>query len=472
MPKRSPKRHPMPLLDAALRVNRFDEVALGYTMEMAIAEAERCLQCKNPTCQTGCPVQVPIRDFVKLVAEGRIMDAAKKIKEINRLPAICGRVCSQELQCEANCVYAKGNKFEPVAIGRLERFVADYEREHGFVPVEPPPPREERVAVVGAGPAGLTCAGDLAAMGYKVTVFEALHAAGGVLMYGIPEFRLPKEIVQADVKRLEELGVEFVYNVMVGRTFTIDDLLESMGYSAVFIGTGAGLPKFLGIPGENLNGVFSANEFLTRVNLMRGYRFPEYDTPLKLGKRVAVIGAGNTAMDAVRTALRLGAEKAMIIYRRTETEMTARQEEYEHALEEGVEFHWLTNPVEMVGDDDGWVTGLKCVKMELGEPDADGRRRPIPVPGSEHVIPADTVILALGTTPNPILLRATPDLETNKWGCVVADPATGATNKPGVFAGGDVVTGAATVILAMGAGQRAAKAIHHYLQSRKAAPVG
>lgn len=464
MPNVRRPRQAMPLLDAAVRVNRFDEVALGYTAEMAMAEAERCLRCKNPTCENGCPVQVPVKDFVGFVAQGRFADAIRRMKEVNRLPAICGRVCPQEEQCESKCVM--GIKFESVAIGRLERFIADWERQNGWVETEPAQPREEKVAVIGAGPSGLTCAGDLAALGYKVTVFEALHAAGGVLMYGIPEFRLPKDIVQADVQRLEAMGVEFRYNVLVGRTLTVDDLLGPMGYSAVFIGTGAGLPKFMGIPGENLSGVYSSNEFLTRVNLMRGYRFPDYDTPLKIGKRVAVIGAGNTAMDSVRTALRVGAEQAMIVYRRTEHEMTARREEFEHAQEEGVQFNFLTNPIEVVGNEEGWVTGLKCVRMELGEPDESGRRKPVPVPGSEFVMPADTVIMALGTTPNPILLRATPGLGTNKHGCVIADPETGATTRPGVFAGGDVVTGAATVILAMGAGQKAARAIHQYLQSR------
>lgn len=466
MAKVNKTRHPMPLLDAAVRVNRFDEVALGYTLEMAIAEAQRCLKCKNPTCENGCPVSVPVKDFVALLAEGKVEESIKRMREVNRLPAICGRVCPQEEQCEIKCVM--GVKFEPVAIGRLERFVADWERQNGFAPMEPIPPRPERVAVVGAGPAGLTCAGDLAAKGYKVTVFEALHAAGGVLMYGIPEFRLPKEIVEADVKRLEEMGVEFKFNVLVGRTMTIDDLFDKMGYDAVFLGTGAGLPKFMGIPGENLCGVYSSNEFLTRVNLLRAYRFPEYDTPLKPGKRVAVIGAGNTAMDSVRTSLRVGAEHAMIVYRRTEHEMTARKEEFEHAVEEGVEFNFLTNPIEIIGNDEGWVTGLKCMKMELGEPDESGRRKPIPIKGSEFVMPVDTVIMALGTTPNPILIRTTPGLQTNKWGCVVADEATGATTRPGVFAGGDVVTGAATVILAMGAGQKAAKAIHEYLQEKVA----
>lgn len=465
MPKINPKRHAMPLLEAGVRVTNFDEVALGYTLEMAQAEAERCLRCKNPLCEQGCPVNVPVRDFVSLLAQGRIEDAVRRMKEVNRLPAICGRVCPQEEQCESRCVV--GVKFESVAIGRMERFIADWERENGWLETEMPPRRAEKVAVIGAGPSGLTCAGDLAALGYQVTVFEALHAAGGVLMYGIPEFRLPKEIVQADVARLEAMGVEFRYNVLVGRTMTIDDLMGPMGYSAVFIGTGAGLPKFMNIPGENLSGVFSANEFLTRVNLLRAYRFPEYDTPLHLGERVAVIGAGNTAMDSVRTALRVGAKEAMIVYRRTEHEMSARKEEYEHALEEGVEFHWLTNPIAIVGNEDGWVTGLKCARMELGEPDESGRRKPVAIPGSEFILPVDSVIMALGTTPNPILLRSTAGLETNRHGCVIADPATGATTRPGVFAGGDVVTGAATVILAMGAGQKAARAIHGYLEERK-----
>jgi glutamate synthase (NADPH/NADH) small chain len=464
MPKIQPKRQEMPLLEAAIRVNRFDEVSLGYTQEMAIAEAERCLKCKNPTCQSGCPVHVPIRDFVSLIAEGRMEDAARRIKEVNRLPAICGRVCPQEEQCESQCVM--GKRFDSVSIGRLERFIADWERNHGMVETEAPPLRAEKVAVIGAGPSGLTCAGDLAALGYQVTVFEALHAAGGVLMYGIPEFRLPKDIVQAEVKQLEAMGVEFRFNVLIGRTLTIDQLMDEHGYSAVFIGTGAGLPKFMGIPGENLSGVYSSNEFLTRVNLMRAYEFPNFDTPLKVGERVAVIGAGNTAMDSVRTSLRVGAKQAMIVYRRTEHEMTARKEEYEHAVEEGVEFNFLTNPIEVVGNADGWVTGLKCVRMELGEPDESGRRKPVTVPGSEYVIPCDTVIMALGTTPNPILLRTTPGLQTNRHGCVVADE-NGATTRPGVFAGGDVVTGAATVILAMGAGQKAAKAIHEYLRSRE-----
>ncbi|HYF80383.1 MAG TPA: NADPH-dependent glutamate synthase [Symbiobacteriaceae bacterium] len=457
-------RHPMPLLEAAVRVTRFDEVALGYTLEMAIEEAQRCLKCTNPTCEVGCPVHVPVKDFVALLAEGKVEESIKRMREVNRLPAICGRVCPQEEQCESKCVM--GVKFEPVAIGRLERFVADWERQHGFGDLDEVEPRNQKVAIVGAGPAGLTCAGDLAALGYQVTVFEALHAAGGVLMYGIPEFRLPKEIVEADVRRLEEMGVEFRYNVLVGRTVTIDDLMEKDGYSAVFIGTGAGLPKFMGIPGENYSGVYSANEFLTRINLLRAYRFPEYDTPLKVGKRVAVIGAGNTAMDSVRTALRVGAEQAMIVYRRTEHEMTARREEFEHAEEEGVQFNFLTNPVEILANEDGWVTGLKCMKMELGEPDESGRRKPVAVKGSDFVIPVDTVIMALGTTPNPILLRTTPGLESNKWGCVVADPETGATTRPGVFAGGDAVTGAATVILAMGAGQKAARAIHEYLEKK------
>jgi len=463
MPRPKTPRQPMPTLEAGLRVTNFDEVAQGYTLEMALTEASRCLQCKNPLCEQGCPVSVPVKEFVGLLAQGRVEDAVRRMRQVNRLPAVCGRVCPQESQCEAQCLLLKA-KQESVAVGRLERFIADWARENDWDEPTEVETRPEKVAVIGAGPAGLTCAGDLAALGYKVTVFEALHAAGGVLMYGIPEFRLPKEIVEHDVQKLEAMGVEFQYNVIVGRTLTVDDLLGPMGYSAVFIGTGAGLPRFMRIPGENLCGVCSANEFLTRVNLMRGYKFPEYDTPLRLGKRVAVIGAGNTAMDSVRTSLRVGAEKAMIVYRRTEHEMTARQEEFEHAVEEGVEFNWLTNPVEMLGDENGWVTGLKCIRMELGEPDVSGRRSPVPILGSEFVIPVDTVILALGTTPNPILLRTTPGLETNKWGCVVADGQTGATSRPGVFAGGDVVTGAATVILAMGAGQRAARAIDEYLR--------
>lgn len=466
MPMIHKKKQAMPALAAALRVTRFDEVPLGYTAEMAIHEATRCLQCQDPLCEAGCPVQVPVQEFIALLAQGRMAESAQRMKEVNRLPAICGRVCPQEEQCEIRCVLNRGGR-SPVAIGRLERFIADWERENGWVETAVPVRREQRVAVVGAGPAGLTCAGDLAAAGYQVTVFEALHAPGGVLMYGIPEFRLPKEIVEADVARLEALGVEFRYNVMVGRTFTVDDLLGPMGYQAVFLGTGAGLPKFLKIPGENLAGVYSANEFLTRINLLRAYKFPEHDTPLHPARRVAVIGAGNTAMDSVRTALRVGAEQAMIVYRRSEHEMSARAEEFEHAVEEGVQFHWLTNPVRILGNDEGWVTGLECLRMELGEPDESGRRSPVPIPGSEFVLPVDAVILALGTTPNPILLRSTPDLATNKWGCVVADETTGATTKPGVFAGGDVVTGAATVILAMGAGQKAARAIREYLESHQ-----
>lgn len=463
------KQH-MPALEAAKRVAVFDEVPLGYSVEMAVHEATRCLHCPEPLCEAGCPVNVPVRDFIGLLAEGRVADSVRRMKEINRLPAICGRVCPQEEQCEARCVLNKGKR-HPVAIGRLERFVADWERGHGWVETESVASRHQRVAVIGSGPAGLTCAGDLAALGYQVTVFEALHTAGGVLMYGIPEFRLPKAIVQADIQRLEAMGVAFQLNVLVGRTFTVDDLLDRMGYDAVFIGTGAGLPRFMNVPGENLGGVYSANEFLTRVNLMRAYQFPDFDTPLRIGKRVAVIGAGNTAMDCVRTALRVGAEQAMIVYRRSEHEMTARAEEFEHAGEEGVQFHWLTGPLRMVGLDDGWVTGLECVRMELGAPDASGRRSPVPVAGSEFVLPVDTVILALGTTPNPILIRSTPGLQTDRRGCVTADPETGATTREGVFAGGDVVTGAATVILAMGAGQKAARAIDQYLASKALAAV-
>lgn len=471
MPMISGKKQQMPVLAAAMRVACFDEVPLGYRVELAIEEAQRCLQCPEPLCELGCPVQVPVRDFIGAIAEGRLEDSIIRMKEINRLPAICGRVCPQEEQCEIRCVLNYTRR-QPVAIGRLERFIADWERTHGWVELPKAPPRSEQVAVIGAGPAGLTCAGDLAALGYQVTVFEALHTAGGVLVYGIPEFRLPKDIVQADVDRLAALGVEFRFNVLVGRTLTVDDLLDRDGYSAVFIGTGAGLPRFMKIPGENYGGVYSANEFLTRVNLLRAYRFPEYDTPLRIGQRVAVIGAGNTAMDAVRTSLRVGAEQGLIVYRRTGKEMTAREEEYEHALEEGVQFHWLTNPVRILGDEQGWVSGLECVRMELGEPDEGGRRAPVPIPGSEFVLPVDTVVLALGTTPNPILLRSTPGLQTDRRGCVVADPETGATTRPGVFAGGDVVTGAATVILAMGAGQKAARAIDEYLRAKAPLQVG
>lgn len=462
---------PMPALASVYRVTCFDEVPTGYTLAMAVEEAGRCLQCPDPVCQTGCPVNVPIRDFIGLLAQGRVDDSIRRMVELNRLPAICGRVCPQETQCEERCVL-NWNRRHPVSIGRLERFVADWAREHGGPGGTAGAGRSGpagRVAVVGAGPAGLTCAGDLAALGHRVTVYEALHTPGGVLVYGIPEFRLPKEIVAHDVATLAALGVEFCCNVIVGRTLTIDQLMGEMGFDAVFIATGAGKPRMLGVPGENMCGVFSANEFLTRINLMRADRFPAVDTPFRLGERAAVIGAGNTAMDAVRTARRMGAREAMIIYRRSQAEMTARAEEYEHAVEEGIQFHWLTAPLAVIGDEEGWVNGLACARMELGEPDESGRRRPVQVPGSEFILPVDTVIMALGTTPNPIIGRTTPGLELNRHGCILVDEATGMTSRPGVFAGGDIVTGAATVILAMGAGQRAAAAIDAYVRQRVAA---
>jgi len=411
-------------------------------------------------------LEIPIPEFIHAVANGDMAGAARILRSANPLPAICGRVCPQESQCEADCSMI--NRFEPVAIGHLERFVADWERSQPPA-VQAKITRTQKIAVIGAGPSGLVCAGELARRGYPVTIYEALHAAGGVLRYGIPEFRLPKDILDGEIGLLKAMGVEIQCNVIIGKTLTLDDLFNRLGYAAVFIGTGAGLPQFLGIPGENLNGVMSANEFLTRINLMRGYQFPEADTPVHVGKRVAVIGAGNTAMDAVRTSLRMGAEEALIVYRRSEKEMSARVEEYHHAMEEGVKFHWLTNPLEVLGNAEGWATGLKCQKMQLGEPDASGRARPIPIPGSEFEIPVDNVILAIGTTPNPLLTRTTSGLLTNKKGCLVADEKTGLTSKALVFAGGDAVTGAATVILAAGAGKRAASAIHEALEARAAA---
>ncbi|MDI3548317.1 MAG: glutamate synthase small chain [Halanaerobiales bacterium] len=455
-------RTKMPEQDPKERIHNFNEVALGYSKEDALKEAERCLRCKKPACVKGCPVGVDIRDFIALVAEGKFVEAARKIKEKNNLPAVCGRVCPQEEQCEAKCIL--GIKQEPVAIGRLERFVADYARN-----------MEEtkrvvtgdkgKVAVVGSGPAGLTVAADLAKKGYQVTIFEAFHKPGGVLTYGIPEFRLPKEIVQDEVDKIKRLGVEIKLNHVIGKIKGIDQLFAE-GYDAVFVGTGAGLPRFLGIEGENLNGVYSANEFLTRVNLMKAYKFPEFKTPVYVGKKVAVVGAGNVAMDAARTALRLGAEESIIVYRRGREEMPAREEEIEHAREEGVVFKLLNNPVRIIGNDEGFVTGMECIKMELGEPDDSGRRRPISVEGSEWRLDVDTVIIAIGQSPNPILLNDTPDIETSKWGTIVAEDQTGRTSKEGVFAGGDVVTGAATVIEAMGAGKRAAQAIDEYIQKK------
>jgi glutamate synthase (NADPH/NADH) small chain len=454
----------MPEQDPLVRAHNFKEVPCGYTEEMALQEASRCLSCKNPLCQQGCPVSVQIRDFIALAKTGDFLGAAKKIKETNSLPAVCGRVCPQEEQCESKCIL--GIKGEPVAVGRLERFVADYEGAHATADKAAAITRTGRkVAVVGAGPAGLTAAGDLAKLGYRVTIFEALHAAGGVLVYGIPEFRLPKAIVQREVENLQRLGVDLQLDVVVGRTMTIEDLIE-MGYEAFFLGTGAGLPKFMGIDGENLNGVYSANEFLTRSNLLKAYDFPEQDTPIKVGKRVAVVGAGNVAMDSVRSALRLGADEAYIIYRRSEAEMPVRKEELHHAKEEGVKLNLLTNPVRIIGDENGWVKQIECVKMELGEPDASGRRKPVEVKGSNFCIDVDVVVMALGTSPNPLIAMTTPGLEVNKHGCLIVNEATMETTRKGVYAGGDAVTGAATVILAMGAGKLAAKSIHEYLSAK------
>jgi glutamate synthase (NADPH/NADH) small chain len=463
MPVKRADKTSMPVRAALERAHDFREVNEGYSQFHAEFEAERCLRCQDPVCVEGCPVQIPIPEFVHAVAIGDMAGAAKILRSANPLPAICGRVCPQESQCEAEC--SMTNRFEPVAIGHLERYVADWERTQP-PSVEARITRKERIAIIGAGPSGLVCAGELARQGYPVTIYEALHAPGGVLRYGIPEFRLPKAILDWEIGLLRAMGVEIVCNVIIGKTLTLDELFEKHGYAAVFIGTGAGLPQFLGIPGENLNGVMSANEFLTRINLMRAYEFPESDTPVRVGKRVAVIGAGNTAMDAVRTSLRMGAEEAMIVYRRSEKEMGARVEEYHHAIEEGVKFHWLTNPLEILGSADGWAEGLKCQRMKLGEPDASGRARPVPIAGSETVLPVDNVILAIGTTPNPLLTRTTSGLLTNKKGCLVADEKTGLTSKALVFAGGDAVTGAATVILAAGAGKRAAQAIHEALAVR------
>ena len=446
------------------RNKNFTEVNLGFTEELAKLEAERCLQCPKPKCVEGCPVGVQIKDFIKLVAEGDYLAAASKIKENNVLPAVCGRVCPQEEQCEARCV--TGVKGESVAIGRLERFVADYERTTtGIRQAEIKTKTGKKVAIIGSGPAGLSCAGELVQLGHTVTVFEALHDIGGVLIYGIPEFRLPKEIVKAEVDALEALGVEFKTNSVIGFTDTIDELMTVEGYDAVFIGVGAGLPYFMNLPGENYNGVYSANEFLTRVNLMKAYKFPEFDTPVfdVKGKNVAVFGGGNTAMDAVRTSKRLGAAHASIIYRRSEVEMPARIEEVHHAKEEGIEFVMLTNPLEFLGDEAGWLHGVKLQKMELGEPDASGRRRPVAIPGSEYVMPIDMAVIAIGNGSNPIIQKTTPDINFNKWGNITVEEATMKTSKKGVFAGGDIVTGGATVILAMGAGRKAATAIDEYL---------
>lgn len=460
--KRANKREPMPKQDPKLRIKNFNEVALGYSKEQALREASRCLECKKPICVEGCPVDIDIPAFIGLIKEGDFIGAIHKIKEKNSLPAVCGRVCPQEEQCEIKCIL--GKKKDPVAIGRLERFVADYEFEQGEVRApKKPKPTGKKVAVIGAGPAGLTVAGELCKVGHAVMVFEALHSPGGVLVYGIPEFRLPKRIVQRESDYIEKLGAEIKVSYVVGKAKTIDGLLED-GYDAVFIGTGAGLPYFLNIPGENFNSVYSANEFLTRVNLMKAYLFPEYNTPVHLGRNIAVIGGGNVAMDSARTALRLGAENVYLIYRRSREEMPARDEEIENAFEEGVQPHLLTNPVRIHGNDKGWVQGIECLKMKLKEPDDSGRRRPVPIEGSEHMIDVDMAVVAIGQGPNPLLTATTPDLELSKWGNIVADEETGKTSKKGVFAGGDIVTGAATVILAMGAGKNAAKAINQYLK--------
>lgn len=464
MPNMSLEKVRMPEQDPNIRNKNFNEVAKGYTEKMAIEEAKRCLSCKTRPCVSGCPVNVQIPEFISLIAEGKFEEAYLKIKETNNLPAICGRVCPQESQCEKYCV--RGKKGEPVAIGRLERFAADWFMARNEPDTVELQKSDKKVAVIGSGPAGLTCAADLAKMGYSVTIFEAFHTPGGVLIYGIPEFRLPKELVQREIDTVRKLGVEIKTNMVIGKSITIDELKED-GYKAIFIGSGAGLPSFMRIPGENLNGVYSANEFLTRINLMKAYLYPEVDTPVKVGKNVAVVGGGNVAMDAARCAKRLGAENVYIVYRRSEAEMPARVEEVHHAKEEGIIFKILTNPTQILGTDDGWVKGMECVEMELGEPDASGRRRPVPKKGSEHIIDVQTVIVAIGQSPNPLIKSTTPNLETQKWGGIIADEETGATSIPGVYAGGDAVTGAATVILAMGAGKRAAVAIDEYFGFNK-----
>ena len=457
------KRVPVREQEPKVRATNFEEVCLGYNEEEAMAEASRCLNCKNPRCVGKCPVSVPIPRFIEQVKNGNFAEAAKIIAEASALPAVCGRVCPQERQCESQCVL--GIKGEAISIGKLERFVADWSREHNVDLSETAPKNGKKVAVIGSGPAGIACAGDLAKLGYDVTVFEALHEAGGVLVYGIPEFRLPKDtVVKSEVENLKKLGVKIETNVIIGRTVTIDELFDEEGFEAVFIGSGAGLPRFMGIKGEDANGVFSANEFLTRNNLMKAFK-EDYDTPIKAGKKVAVVGGGNVAMDAARTALRLGAE-VHIVYRRGEEELPARAEEVHHAKEEGVIFDVLTNPTEILEDEKGWVKGMKCVKMELGEPDASGRRSPIAIEGSEFVMDVDTVIMSLGTSPNPLISSTTKGLEVNKRGCIVATEETGASSREGVFAGGAAVTGAATVILAMGAGKKAAAGIHEYLQNK------
>ena len=462
MPNMSLKKNEMPSQAPDVRNKNFLEVALGYTEEQALDEAQRCLHCKNKPCVAGCPVGIHIPDFIAKVAEGDFEGAYQIITQQSSLPAVCGRVCPQETQCEQKCV--RGIKGEPVGIGRLERFVADWHNKNVCEAPRKPAPNGHKVAVIGSGPSGLTCAVDLAKNGYAVTVFEALHTAGGVLVYGIPEFRLPKDIVQKEIDGLKALGVDVQTNMVIGRVLSIDELLEQ-GYEAVFIGSGAGLPRFMNIPGENLKGVYSANEFLTRVNLMKAYQ-PGSDTPIEHAKRVAVVGGGNVAMDAARCAKRLGAEEVFIVYRRSEKELPARAEEVEHAKEEGIVFHLLNNPTQILGDENGNVKGMECIRMELGEPDASGRRRPVEVPGSEFTLDVDCVIMAIGTSPNPLIKSTTQGLETQKWGGIIVNEETGLTSREGVYAGGDAVTGAATVILAMGAGKTAATAIDQYIQSK------
>ena len=460
MPNMNPNKCPMPEQAPDVRNKNFEEVTLGYTAEMAIEEAQRCLNCKNKPCMTGCPVQVKIPEFISLVAEGKFLEAAAKIKETSALPAVCGRVCPQESQCEGQCI--RGKKGEAVSIGKLERFVADYALEHDIKPVGAEVKNGHKVAVIGSGPSGLTCAGDLAKAGYDVTVFEALHELGGVLVYGIPEFRLPKAIVQKEIDNLKAIGVDVETNMVIGKVLTIDEIFE-MGNEAIFVGSGAGLPRFMNIPGESLKGVYSANEFLTRINLMKAYRDGS-KTPIQHAKKVAVVGGGNVAMDAARSAKRLGAEEVYIVYRRGMEELPARKEEVEHAEEEGIIFKTLNNPVEILGNDEGMVCGMKCVEMELGEPDESGRRRPVEKPDSEFVLDVDSVIMSIGTSPNPLIRSTTPGLEANNRGCLITKDESGLTTRDNVYAGGDAVTGAATVILAMGAGKAAAKAIDEALR--------
>ena len=446
---------------AEIRISNFEEVSQGFNFELALEEAKRCLECKNPVCVDGCPVNIDIPGFIQLLLEKDYQAAIEKVRESNYLPAICGRVCPQENLCEIVCLL--GKKREPVAIGKLERFVADYEMAHGkFTPPQKAEPKNQKVAVIGSGPGGLTVAAELAQRGYDVTIYEALHEPGGVLIFGIPEFRLPKHIVKEEVERVKALGVEIKTNVIVGRTITIDELFDELGYESVYLGTGAGSPNFLNIPGENLSGVYSASELLTRVNLMKAYKFPEYDTPLKIGKRVAVIGGGDVAMDAVRTSKRIGPEHTILLYRRSREEMPARVEEVHHAEEEGIEFQMLTNPVAIHGDENGWVKSIECQKMKLGEPDEKGRRRPIPIEGSNFTIDVDTVVVAIGQSPNPVIQQTTPGLETTKWGTIIVDEK-GATSREGIYAGGDIARGGATVIQAVADGKRAAVSIHEYL---------